>query len=238
MQAIILAGGKGTRLRPYTTNFPKPLMPIDDLPILEIVVRQLARAGFDRLIITTGHLAELIRVFCGDGSKWGVNIQYSHEEEPLGTAGPLSLIADRLDENFLVMNGDLLTTMDYRRAFEAHVASGAAASISLYQRDVKIDFGVVEEDPIGQLGRYIEKPTLSYSVSMGINFFNKRALRHMEKGKRLDIPELMMRLKQAGERVACARQDCYWLDIGRTDDYQVATDEFQKRRDQFLPRHG
>jgi NDP-sugar pyrophosphorylase family protein len=238
LQAIILAGGKGTRLRPYTTNFPKPLMPIDDLPILEIVVRQLARAGFDRLIVTTGHLAELIRVFCGDGAKWGVRIEYSHEEEPLGTAGPLSLVEERLDDNFLVMNGDLLTTMDYRKAFESHVASGAMASISLYQRDVKIDFGVVEEEPAGQLGRYIEKPTLSYSVSMGINFFNRGALRYMERGKRLDIPELMMRLKQAGERVACARQDCYWLDIGRTDDYAVATDEFQKRREQFLPRHG
>lgn len=238
MQAIILAGGKGTRLRPYTTSFPKPLMPIDDLPILEIVVRQLAHAGFNRLILTTGHLAELIRVFCGDGSRWGVEIQYSHEDEPLGTAGPLALLEERLDENFLVMNGDLLTTLDYRRAFDAHVASGAMATISLYRRDVKIDFGVVEEEPPGQLGRYIEKPTLSYSVSMGINFLNRGVLRYMERGKRLDIPELMMRLKQAGERVACSHQECYWLDIGRTDDYQVATDEFQKRREQFLPRHG
>jgi NDP-sugar pyrophosphorylase family protein len=236
MQAIILAGGKGTRLRPYTTSFPKPLMPIGDLPILEIVLRQLGRAGFDQIFITTGHLAEMIRLFCGDGARWGLRIEYSHEEEPLGTAGPLCLVADQLDQHFLVMNGDLLTTMNYRRAFETHVAQGVPASISVYRREVKVDFGVVEQDPPGYLGRYVEKPTLSYDVSMGINFLSRDVLRYMEPGKRLDMPELVTRIVAAGQKVACYREDCYWLDIGRADDYQTATEEFEKRRDLFLPR--
>ena len=235
MQAIILAGGKGTRLRPYTTTFPKPLMPIDDLPIIEIVIRQLARSGFDRLIITTGHLAEMLRLFCGDGRKWGIRIDYSHEAEPLGTAGPIAQLADDLDEYFLVMNGDLLTTMNYRRAFEAHVQGQTMATVALYQREVKIDFGVIEEKPTGFLDNYVEKPTMRFSVSMGINFFSRSVLKYMERGKRLDIPDLMLRLKAAGQKIACYKEECYWLDIGRADDYQTATDEFVKRRKEFLP---
>ena len=235
MQAIILAGGKGTRLRPYTTTFPKPLMPIDDLPIIEIVIRQLVRSGFHRLIITTGHLGEMLRLFCGDGRKWGIQIDYSHESEPLGTAGPIAHLADRLDEHFMVMNGDLLTTINYRRGFEAHVRGETLATVALYQRDVKIDFGVIEECPPGFLDNYVEKPTMHYSVSMGINFFNRRVLKFMERGKRLDIPDLMLRLRRAGEKIACYREDCYWLDIGRADDYQTATEEFVRRRKEFLP---
>lgn len=235
MQAIILAGGKGTRLRPYTTTFPKPLMPIDDLPIIEIVIRQLVRSGFDRLIITTGHLAEMIRVFCGDGSKWGIHIDYSHETEPLGTAGPIAHLAPHLDEHFMVMNGDLLTTLNYRSAFDAHVLRQNIATISLYPREVKIDFGVIEEGPVGFVDNYVEKPTMRYSVSMGINFFSRSVLQFMEHGKRLDIPELILRLRNAGQKVACYKEDCYWLDIGRADDYQTATDEFVKRRKEFLP---
>ncbi len=210
-------------------------MPIDDLPIIEIVIRQLARAGFDRLIITTGHLAEMIRLFCGDGQKWGIQIEYSHEEEPLGTAGPLTLISDRLDENFLVMNGDLLTTLNYRRAFEAHLRGKTLATISLYHREVKIDFGVVEQGPAGIVSRYIEKPMMRFNVSMGINFFRRSVLKFMEPGKRLDIPELIVRLTEAHQPVACYEENCYWLDIGRADDYQTATEEFVRRRKEFLP---
>ncbi|BDG07082.1 sugar phosphate nucleotidyltransferase [Anaeromyxobacter paludicola] len=235
MQAVILAGGKGTRLRPYTTTFPKPLMPLDDLPIVEIVLRQLAHHGFTDVIITTGHLAELIRLFCGDGSRWGLHIEYSLENEPLGTAGPLALLADRLEDHFLVMNGDLLTTMSYRRVYDAHVASGATASIGVYRREVKIDFGVIEEDEPGRLARYVEKPTFHFDVSMGINVLSRSALRFVEPGKRLDMPDLMARIVAAGERVSCYREPCYWLDIGRVDDFQVASEEFQKRRAEFLP---
>lgn len=235
MQAVILAGGKGTRLRPYTTSFPKPLMPVDDVPILEVVLRQLARAGFKDVIITTGHLAEMVRLFCGDGTRWGLRIRYSHEREPLGTAGPLGLLVDQLADEFLVMNGDLLTTLDYRRAFDFHVRSGAAATICTYPREVRIDFGVIERTPDGDLDRYVEKPVLHYRVSMGINFFARRALRHLEPGRRLDMPEFMTRLVTVGDRVACYDEPCYWLDIGRPDDYAVATEEFVKRRREFLP---
>jgi NDP-sugar pyrophosphorylase family protein len=235
MQAVILAGGKGARLRPYTTSFPKPLMPIGDMPIIEIVMRQLSGVGFREVFVTTGHLAEMIRLFCGDGSRWGLRVHYSHEEEPLGTAGPIALVADRLGEHFLVMNGDLLTTMSYRRAYEAHVASGAVASIGVYRRDLKIDFGVVEQGPPGCLARYVEKPTISYDVSMGINVLSRRALRFMEAGQKLDIPDLMTRIVAAGEKVACYSEECYWLDIGRTDDYEIATAEFERRRGEFLP---
>ena len=238
MQAVILAGGKGTRLRPYTNSFPKPLMPIGDLPIIEIVLRQLASSGFQDVIITTGHLAEMLRLFCGDGGKWGLRISYSHEEQPLGTAGPLALLADQLQEHFLVMNGDLLTTMSYRRAFEAHVAGGALASISVYRREVKVDFGVVEQDPPGFLGKYVEKPTLSFDVSMGINVLSRAALRFMDAGKRLDMPELVTRIVAAHEKVACYRDTCYWLDIGRAEDYEIASAEFEQRRAEFLPTHA
>jgi NDP-mannose synthase len=238
MQAVILAGGKGTRLRPYTTSFPKPLMPIGDLPIIEIVLRQLAGAGFQDVVITTGHLAEMLRLFCGDGSRWGLRIAYSHEEEPLGTAGPLALLAGRLQEHFLVMNGDLLTTMSYRRAYQEHVKRGVLASIGLYRREVKVDFGVVEEGEPGYLRRYVEKPTLSYEVSMGINLLSRGALRFIEPGKRLDMPDLLMRIVAAGEKVACHREPCYWLDIGRAEDYEIASAEFERRRAEFLPEHG
>lgn len=200
MQAVILAGGKGTRLKPYTTTFPKALMPIDDLPILEIVLRQLAHYGFRHVVITTGHLAEMIRLFCGDGSRWGLTVEYSQEDAPLGTAGPISLLSDKLEEHFLVMNGDLLTTMDYRKLLAAHVAGGTLATVSLYPRQVKIDFGVVDEAPPGLLADYREKPTFDFSVSMGVNAFSKGALTHMTPGEHLDIPELMMRLKRAGQR--------------------------------------
>ena len=210
-------------------------MPIDDLPIIEIVIRQLARAGFDRLIITTGHLAEMLRLFCGDGRKWGIRIDYSDEAEPLGTAGPIGQLADDLDENFLVMNGDLLTTLNYRRAFEWHLRGQTLATVALYQREVKIDFGVIEERPSGFLDNYVEKPTMRFSVSMGINFLSRGVLKYMERGKRLDIPDLMLRLRAAGKKIACYKEDCYWLDIGRADDYQTATEEFIKRRKEFLP---
>ncbi len=236
MQAIILAGGKGTRLKPYTATFPKPLMPIDDMPIIEIVIRQLAKTGFDRITITTGHLAEMMRLFCGDGSKWGVRIDYSNEDQPLGTAGPLTLVSDGIDENFLVMNGDLLTTLDYAELFARHCERKSLATVSVYPRQVRIDFGVIERDPDGAISRYIEKPTYDFHVSMGVNVFNRRIFEHMERNQRLDIPELITRLRQAGERIDTFERSCHWLDIGRADDYQAAADIFVAHRELFLPQ--
>jgi len=234
MRAVILAGGKGTRLAPYTTTLPKPLMPIGDMPILEIVIRQLQKKGFDDITLATGYLAELLMAYCGDGSKFDVKIDYSREEQPLGTAGPIALVPN-LNQTFLVMNGDLLTTLDYSAMLEHHRKRGALATVAIYQRDVKIDLGVIETDADGYVANYIEKPTYHYSVSMGIYIFEPEILKHIKPNQRLDLPELVLGLMRDGHKVNTYAFDEYWLDIGRHDDYAVAVEEFTKHRDAFLP---
>ena len=233
-RAVILAGGKGTRLAPFTTVFPKPLMPLGETPILEVVLRQLARAGFERATLAVGHLAQLIEAFFGDGHQLGLKLDYSREDEPLGTAGPLSLI-DGLDEPFLVMNGDVLATIDYGAFLEGHAASGAAASIVTSLRETRIDFGIIETDERGDVCGYIEKPTHEYAVSTGVYAFSPRVLERIRKGERLDFPDLILRLLWANERVRAVPFDGYWLDIGRHDDFARAQDEFESMRSQFLP---
>ena len=236
-RAVILAGGRGTRLRPYTTILPKPLMPVGDRPILDIVIRQLARAQFERVTIATGYLAELIEAFFGDGSRHGIPIDYFREDEPLGTVGALSLI-DGLDEHFLVMNGDVLTDLDYRELLDGHRAGGQAATIAAHRREVQISLGVMhfdDGDDANRVTDYSEKPTLDYEVSMGVYCFAPRALELIEPGERLDFPDLVLRLIAAGESVKAWRSDKYWLDIGRHDDYEQAQDEFESRRHLFLP---
>jgi NDP-mannose synthase len=235
MQALILAGGKGTRLKPYTTVIPKPLMPVGEMPILEIVLRQLKYAGFDRVIIAIGYLGEMFRAFFQDGARLGLSIDYSLEEKPLGTAGPIALNLDKLDEDVLIMNGDLLTTLNYRSLFEFHKSARAAATIGTYKRDVKIDFGVVEIAQ-GKLTGYIEKPVYHYDVSMGVNILNVLSARKfLVPGQHLDLPDLMTLLREDGQSVHCYQEPCYWLDIGRVDDYQTANDIFESRKSEFLP---
>lgn len=233
-RAVILAGGKGTRLAPYTTVFPKPLMPLGDTPILEIVLRQLAGSGFSRATLAVGHLAQLIEAFFGDGSKYGIALDYSREDEPLGTAGPLALV-DGLTESFLVMNGDVLTTLDYGAFLAQHDASSVAASVATKVRTTRIDFGIVETDAAGNITGYREKPQHDYRVSMGVYAFSPQALTHIERGERLDFPDLILRLLAAGERVRSVPFDGYWLDIGRHDDFARAQEEFQTMRAEFLP---
>ena len=237
MRAVILAGGKGTRLAPYTTVLPKPLMPIGDRPILDIVVRQLRRHGFERITMATGHLAELIEVFFRDGEAYGVSIDYFREDEPLGTVGALAMLDD-LDGDVLVMNGDILTDLDYGGFLEAHSASGAAASISTTLQHVTISLGVLEcedaDDP-ERITDYLEKPAIDYKASMGIYAFSPSALAHIERGERLDFPDLILRLLAAGERVRAVQTDCYWLDIGRPSDYEQASEEFERLRERLLP---
>ncbi len=235
MQALILAGGKGTRLKPYTTSIPKPLMPVGDMPILEIILRQLKHAGISDVILAVGHMSHLIQAFFQDGERFGLRISYSFETEPLGTAGPIGLVLDRLADDFLVMNGDLLTTLDYGVLIEHHLASKAAATIGTYAREVKIDFGVLEHDEKGQLQRYIEKPVYHFDVSMGVNVLNKTKIaKYVANGAYLDIPDLMMKLRGDGQSVLCFKKPCYWLDIGRIEDYEIASEEFEKRRAEFL----
>lgn len=234
MRAVILAGGRGTRLAPYTTILPKPLMPIDEKPILDIVISQLRHYGFTEITLAVGYLAELLIAYFGDGSRWGVRISYSHEEQPLGTAGPLALI-ERPTEPFLVMNGDVLTALDFGDLMRYHRDGGAPATIATYPRSVKIDLGVIEFDVQSRLARYIEKPTHHYHVSMGIYVFDPRVLDAVPRGERLDLPDLMLKLMGQGDTVRCYQYQGYWLDIGRVDDYQQAVNDFEQHRERFLP---
>lgn len=234
MKAIILAGGRGTRLAPYTTVLPKPLMPIGDMPILEVVIRQLAAHGFDDLTLAVGYLAELLQAYCGDGSKYDLKLSYSHEREPLGTAGPITLVPD-LNETFLVMNGDLLTTLNYSDMWHYHHERGSIATVATYDREVKIDLGVLEYNADNFVTDYIEKPTYHYSVSTGIYIFDPRILHYLEPGQRFDLPELILKLLAQNEKVSCYHYAGYWLDIGRHDDYQQAIQTFEANRSQFLP---
>lgn len=237
MKAIILAGGKGTRLAPYTTVLPKPLMPIDDMPILEIVLRQMAHYDFMDVTLAVGYLAELLMAYCGDGDKFGVRIGYSREEYPLGTAGPIALVPD-LNETFLVMNGDLLTTLDYGGMYRYHKERNAIATLAAYPREVKIDLGVIDIDSDGWVKDYIEKPTYKYSVSTGVYIFEPQVLDYITPDQHLDLPELVLRLINQGHPVNVYRFDGYWLDIGRHDDYEKANDEFSANRTSFLPEPG
>ena len=234
MKAVILAGGQGRRLAPYTTILPKPLMPIGDVPILEVVILQLKRAGFDQVIMAVGHLAELLMAYFGDGHKWDVQIHYSREEQPLGTAGPLGLIAG-LKEPFLVMNGDLLTTLDFRAMWDYHLRCGAIATLATFQRDVKIDLGVIDVDGQGWVQGYIEKPTYHYAVSTGIYVFQPDVLGYIPRQQQMDLPDLILKLLATGEQVAAYPFEGIWLDIGRMDDYERAVTEFQDHCAEFLP---
>ena len=233
MQAIILAGGKGTRLRPFTTSIPKPLVPIDDLPILEVILKQLKSKGFSNTTLAVNHLAELLMAFFRDGKQLGLEIDYALENEPLGTAGPLRNI-DNLEENFLVMNGDLLTTLDYRDLFNFHQENDNDVTIAVYRKEVKIDLGVLKTDGMDFID-YIEKPVYEFDVSMGIYVMNRSIVSFIPERQSFDIPSLVMALHQAGKKIQCYKKDYYWLDIGRVEDYDTAVEIFKERRKEFLP---
>lgn len=234
MKAVILAGGKGTRLAPYTKILPKPLMPIGDMPILEVLLRQMKNAGVSDVILTVGHLAELLRAFFSDGSRLGLQIQYSYEEQPLGTAGPLSLISEQLTDTFLVSNGDVLTTLDLQELVESHRQSGAIATIASHPRQVRVDLGVLQLGESGEVTGYIEKPTYDFYVSMGIYVFEPRVLEFIPYNQYLDFPNLVLNLIAAGENVRSFLFDGYWQDLGRQDDYEQAVLEFDSVRPMIL----
>ena len=239
MQALILAGGKGTRLRPYTTILPKPLMPVGGEAILSTILRQLKRAGVDEVILGVNYLHHIIQAVLGDGERYGLRIRYSLEEQELGTAGPIGLALDMLEDDFLIMNGDILTTLDFAGLFAAHRQGGCAATIAVYPRTVPVDFGVIKSDGAGLLTSYDEKPQLHYEVSMGINMLKKSAVAPLlAPGRRIDLPDLLLQLMASGQKVLCHRQDCFWLDIGRIDDYDKANEVFDAMKSQFLPGPG
>lgn len=225
MKAVILAGGRGTRLAPYTTILPKPLMPLGDHPVLEVILNQLRKHGFTEITMAVGYLSHLLEAYFEDGRRFGVQIRYSREDAPLGTAGPLTLITD-LDEPFLVMNGDVLTNLDYSGLYAFHVEHNAAATISLYPKTVEISLGVLEVDSADEVTSYQEKPTYSYLASMGIYMLSPQALAVMEKGQRCDFPDLVKMLLQRGGRVCGRVFHGDWLDIGQPQDYLRAVESF------------
>jgi NDP-mannose synthase len=234
LKAVVLAGGRGTRLAPYTSILPKPLMPIGDMPILEVMLMQMKRSGVDEVILTVGHLASLLRAYFGYGEQWNMNIHYSYEQEPLGTAGPLAMVKG-LDEPFLVTNGDVLTTLNLKDLVDFHKKEGGIATVAVHRRQVRIDLGVVQSNADHRITGYIEKPTYDYTVSMGIYIFEARVLDYIPAGQYLDFPNLVLKLIEAGEKVVAYPFDGYWMDLGRPDDYQQATEDFSKMRTQFLP---
>ncbi|WP_086819334.1 sugar phosphate nucleotidyltransferase [Allokutzneria sp. NRRL B-24872] len=234
MHAIILAGGKGVRLRPYTTRLPKPLVPIgDEFSILDIVLTQLSNKGFSGATLAIGYLGELIRSYVGDGSKWGMKIDYAVEEQPLGTIGPVLHLLDDLPEHFLVMNGDILTDLDYAELLGSHRDSGAPLTVATYQRSVKIDFGVLVTES-GRIVEFSEKPTHHYRVSMGVYGMSRDTLAGYLPGAPLGFDELVLDLLDKETPPNSYDFDGYWLDIGRPDDYDRANAEFDDIRSTLL----
>ncbi len=228
MRAIILAGGKGTRLRPYTTLIPKPLVPLGGkYSILEIIILQLKACGFTHITLAVNHLSQLIMAYFGNGERLGIRIDYSLEEGELSTIGPLTLIDD-LPENFLVMNGDILCDLDYRRFFESHVADGSRISVSAFKREVRIDFGVLRYDDEGKLTRFMEKPVYDFDVSMGIYCINRQVVEALPKGEMYGFDNLMVDSIERKQAVDIRPFSGYWLDIGRPDDYQYADEHFEE----------
>jgi NDP-sugar pyrophosphorylase family protein len=234
-QAVIMAGGKGTRLYPYSALLPKPLMPLGDMPILELLLRQMRQAGITNVLVTVNHLRHLIEAFFGDGRQLGLSIRYISEDKPLGTAGALGNMMDELDETFMVSNGDLLTSMDLGAMARRHYETGADASIGVFQRENKIDFGLVEFDAENRLSAYREKPKSLYYVSMGLYTLRRDAVRPLIKpNEYLDMPSLLLALRAANRDVRCFHDDGLWLDIGRPDDFAEAQAIFGQHRDWFL----
>lgn len=226
MKAVILAGGEGTRLRPFTHMIPKPLMPIGETPIIEIILKQLKKSGFNNIIISTGYKENLIRMFLnGADKKYDLNIKYSHEDAPLGTVGSLSLIRNELNDDFILMNGDTLCTVNYGKLMKYHKKSGSMATITLHKKEIKIDFGVVKLDG-NDIIDYIEKPTHSYFVSIGVYVFKPEVLKYIPDEK-LDFPDLIKILIKNNEKVGAYIFEDYWQDIGRHEDYVKANKDIE-----------
>jgi NDP-sugar pyrophosphorylase family protein len=225
MRAVILAGGKGTRLRPYTTVLPKPLVPVGDRPILEVVIRQLARHGFTRIDLSVGHLGSLIEAYLESIElPGGLELRYWWEDAPLGTAGALTRI-DGLDEAFLAMNGDVLTTLDYGQLMRFHRGHEGALTIATHRQNVDVDLGVIESDD-GFVTKYVEKPTMRFAVSMGVYVYEPEVL-EMIPSRRFDFPDVVNAMLEADQKVAVYNADGLWFDIGTVGEHERATAEIE-----------
>lgn len=235
MKAVILAGGKGTRLAPYTYVLPKPLMPVGDRAILEVLLKQICRAGIHDVTITVGHLASLLQAYFKDGQQYGITINYVTEDHPLGTAGSLAFV-DGLEDSFLVCNGDVLTLLDLPKFIQFHNTHGGACTIAMHKYIQKINLGVIEQnDGDYTVSGYIEKPTLDYNVSMGLYMFEPCVLKYIPRGQYYDFPDLVHALLDDGQKVVGYPFTGYWRDLGNPDDYSQACIDFEAMREQFLP---
>lgn len=235
VRAVLLAGGKGTRLAPFTSVLPKPLMPLGEQPIVSLLLSQLARHGVHDVTLAVGYLADLIKTYCGDGHRYGVNLSYVEEDRPLGTVGPLASV-DGLDDTFLVMNGDLLTDIDFSELVDSHRRSGAKLTLSVTEREIQFEFGVLDLDAArgdARITGMSEKPTFRRSVSMGAYVFEPEVLDYIAPGEPMDLPVLVQLLLDNDEPVGAFEFDGYWLDIGRHSDYQIALDDFERDKERF-----
>jgi NDP-sugar pyrophosphorylase family protein len=226
MHAVILAGGKGTRLLPFTKVFPKPLVPIGEKPILDTIIRQLKYFGFNRITLAVGHMAEMFYTFAGNGEQYGIKIDYCYEEEPLGTVGPLGEV-EFTEDNFLVMNGDLITNLDFRDIILHQMNSNSIATIGTFKKDFKIELGIINSNDENHIIDYIEKPIYSFNVSMGIYAFNLKILQYIEPKKYLDFPKLVNNLIADNQIIDSYLFEGHWLDIGNHSDYAKATEEYE-----------
>ena len=223
--AVILAGGLGTRLRPYSTVIPKPLVPVGKHPILEIILKQLVEAGFERAILAISHHTRLIKAYFGHGEGWDIKLDYSIEEKPLGTMGPLKLIED-LPDNFLVMNGDILTDIDYAAFYNQHIAQGQNMTIAYTKQERRSEFGVLQIEG-DQLVGFEEKPIMHTMVSMGIYMLNRQILSSIPPDQHFGFDQLIVKLLETKEYPAAYFHPGVWLDIGRAQDYDEADRLFQ-----------
>jgi NDP-mannose synthase len=227
MKAVIMAGGRGTRLAPFTKVLPKPLIPLGDYPILEIIICQLREAGFDEIILTVNYLAHLFEAYFGNGERQGVKIRYSLEDQPLGTAGPLSLIEGLDEAPFLVMNADLLTDIDFRHLYRTHGAQQAAITMALYAKEYKIDFGVIETDETNRVLRCAEKPVLNYLINMGVYVVSPHVLRQIPYDKYSNMTDVIDRFIAQENGVFGYRFSGTWMDLGKVDDFDRVAAQFQ-----------
>jgi NDP-mannose synthase len=225
-RAILLAGGKGTRLKPYTISLPKPLVPVGGMPVVEIIIKQLAKQGFGHITITVNHMADIIKAFCGDGAKWGVKIDYIIEDKPLSTMGPLKLIND-LPVNFLVMNGDVISDIDLCKFYEDHAGQNSLFTIAAYNRVQKVDYGVLDVEN-NKLEGFQEKPSLNYKVSMGIYMVNRSVVSLIPENTFFGFDHLMYEMIKNNKPVDVNIHEGYWLDIGRPDDYEQAVNDLEE----------
>lgn len=232
MRAVVLAGGKGTRLRPYTAILPKPLLPVGDRPILEVLIRQLRSFRIDRVTISLGHLAHLVQAVLGNGDQFGITIDYAIEDSPLGTCGPLSLV-ETPDEPFLVLNGDVLTDLDFGKLMEFHRSRKGFVTIAAHKRQVAIDYGVLRKD--GEvLEHYDEKPVIDYEVSMGVYVFDPYVLNYIKPRTYMDFPDLIKILLTNNEPVSIYEFNGIWYDLGRQEDFVFVQDRFSELKDRVL----